>query len=78
MIDVTVGLALENALKDALDANCEVFLLCPNEQTRQQLERFHVLDLVPSNNSYSYRYEALEAALKYIENDENPIGIEAT
>lgn len=29
MIDVTVGLALENAIKDALDANCAVYLLCP-------------------------------------------------
>ncbi len=38
MIDVTVGLALENAIKDAQDTHCEVFLLCPNKQTRQQLE----------------------------------------
>jgi SulP family sulfate permease len=72
MIDVTVGLALENALKDALDAKCEVFLLCPNERTRQQLERFHVLDLVPCNNTYSLRHEALEAALMYIEKHEKP------
>jgi SulP family sulfate permease len=70
MIDVTVGLALENAIKDALDAKCEVFLLCPNEQTRQQLERFHVIDLIPNSNTYLFRYEALEAALKYIESNE--------
>ena len=38
MIDVTVGLALENAIKDALDAECEVYLLCPNQRTREQLE----------------------------------------
>ncbi|MFW9287515.1 STAS domain-containing protein, partial [Glaesserella parasuis] len=30
MIDMTVGLALENAIKDALDVNCQVFLLCPH------------------------------------------------
>ncbi len=76
MIDVTVGLALENAVKDALDARCEVFLLCPNKQTYQQLERFNVLNLVPSGNTYSFRYEALQAALKYVENNDQPIGMQ--
>ncbi len=71
MIDVTVGLALENALKDALDAQCQVFLLCPNEKTRQELERFHIVDLVPVDHTYSQRYDALTAALTYIENDKN-------
>lgn len=65
MIDVTVGLALENAIKDALDANCQVYLLCPNEQTRQQLDKFHVIDLVPEGNTYKFRYEALKAAVKH-------------
>ncbi|MBW3694153.1 SulP family inorganic anion transporter [Vibrio sp. T187] len=78
MIDVTVGLALENAIKDALDANCEVYLLCPNENTRQQLEKFHVIDLVPESNTYRFRYEALNAAKSYVERDEHqfePIGL---
>lgn len=70
MIDVTVGLALENAVKDALDAKCKVLLLCPNQQTHQQLKKCDVLDLVPNNNTYSCRYEALQAALKYVENKE--------
>ncbi|WP_171308167.1 SulP family inorganic anion transporter [Vibrio splendidus] len=71
MIDVTVGLALENAIKDALDAQCEVYLLCPNENTRQQLEKFHVLDLVPESNTYRFRYEALTAATSYVDRDEH-------
>ncbi|WP_394247648.1 SulP family inorganic anion transporter [Vibrio profundi] len=71
MIDVTVGLALENAIKDALDAECEVYLLCPNENTRQQLEKFHVIDLVPESNVYRFRYEALNAAKSYVERDEH-------
>lgn len=71
MIDVTVGLALENAIKDALDANCQVYLLCPNENTRQQLEKFHVVDLVPSDNVYKFRYEALKAAIKHVDSDEH-------
>ena len=66
MIDVTVGLALENAINDALDASCAVYLLCPNKQIWQQLEKFHILDLVPAENIYSFRYEALQAAIKQV------------
>nr|WP_216835381.1 SulP family inorganic anion transporter [Vibrio aestuarianus] len=66
MIDVTVGLALENAIRDALDAKCAVYLLCPNIQTKQQLEKFHILDLVPSEQTYSFRYEALNAAVSHV------------
>jgi len=71
MIDVTVGLALENAIKDALEAHCQVYLLCPNEGTRQQLEKFHVIDLIPEGNMYKFRYEALKAALKHVDSDEH-------
>ncbi|WP_025542393.1 SulP family inorganic anion transporter [Vibrio parahaemolyticus] len=69
MLDVTVGLALENAIKDALDARCEVYLLCPNQRTREQLEKFHVIGLVPDNNMYQFRYEALNAAVAHVESD---------
>ncbi|EMI7297512.1 SulP family inorganic anion transporter [Vibrio parahaemolyticus] len=69
MLDVTVGLALENAIKDALDARCEVYLLCPNQRTREQLEKFHVIDLVPDNNMYQFRYEALNAAVAHVQSD---------
>lgn len=70
MLDVTVGLALENAIKDALDARCEVYLLCPNQRTREQLEKFHVIDLVPDNKMYQFRYEALNAAVAHVESDQ--------
>ncbi len=70
MLDVTVGLALENAIKDALDARCEVYLLCPNQRTREQLDKFHVIDLVPDNNMYQFRYEALNAAVAHVESDQ--------
>lgn len=67
MIDVTVGLALENAIKDARDANCEVLLLSPHEQTSEQLEKLNIIDLIPSNNNYTSRKLALQAALNYVE-----------
>ncbi|EGQ9417129.1 SulP family inorganic anion transporter [Vibrio cholerae] len=66
MIDVTVGLALENAIRNALEVNCEVYLLCPNEKTRSELEKFHVIDLVPEQNMFTFRYEALNAAVKQV------------
>ncbi len=71
MIDVTVGLALENAIKDAQEAQCDVYLLCPNERVREQLEKFHVLDLVPDENTFRFRYEALNAAVNKVEQDEH-------
>ncbi|ELU4010161.1 SulP family inorganic anion transporter [Vibrio vulnificus] len=71
MIDVTVGLALENAIKDAQEAQCDVYLLCPNERVREQLEKFHVLDLVSDENTFKFRYEALNAAVNKVEQDEH-------
>ena len=68
MFDVTVGLALENAIKDAQDANCEVLLLCPNQETREQLEKFHVLNLINSQHHYNEREQALRAALEHVNN----------
>ncbi|ABM03805.1 sulphate transporter [Psychromonas ingrahamii 37] len=66
MIDVTVGLALENAVKDAQDSNCEVLLLCPNRGTREQLKKFHILDLIANANNYTHREQALQAALNHV------------
>lgn len=63
MIDVTVGLALENAIKDAQDAQCDVLLLCPNSKTRQQLEKFSVIDLISEDDDFVDREGALQAAL---------------
>ncbi len=69
-IDVTVGLAIENAIKDARDAGCEVYLLCPNEQTKEQLDKLHVIDLVSLENVYSFRYEALQRAVRDVNDPE--------
>ncbi|USD64842.1 SulP family inorganic anion transporter [Vibrio sp. SCSIO 43136] len=66
MLDVTVGLALENAIKDATEANVEVFLLCPNMQTRNQLEKFHVLELIDEAHTFEFRSHALKAAVKAV------------
>ncbi|OOF26118.1 sodium-independent anion transporter [Salinivibrio proteolyticus] len=67
MIDMTVGLALENAIKDALDVNCQVFLLCPHQKTRDQLERLHVKNWLTDDHTFDSRYDALRAAHKVTE-----------
>lgn len=67
MIDDTVGLALENAISDAQDAECEVFLLCPNSATRHQLKHFEILEMVASKNVYLERSAALYAALQILD-----------
>jgi SulP family sulfate permease len=66
MIDVTVGLALENAVRDALYANCEVLLVCPNTETRQPLEKFHVLTLISKKNNHLNREQALQTSFTHI------------
>lgn len=66
MIDVTVGLALENAIKDALDAHCEVLLLCPHLDTRKRLQKLNVLSLINSNNHCTSREQALKLALSHV------------
>jgi SulP family sulfate permease len=66
MFDVTVGLALENAIKDAHDVDCDVFLLCPNKETHDLLENFNILELIPKEKEFATRGLALQAAIKQI------------
>ncbi|WP_105168109.1 SulP family inorganic anion transporter [Pseudoalteromonas sp. T1lg23B] len=63
MLDVTVSLALENAIIDALDAHCEVFIYSPNPQTSEQLHRFNINERLGGNAFCRSREEALNCAL---------------
>ncbi|UQN45256.1 SulP family inorganic anion transporter [Agarivorans sp. B2Z047] len=67
MIDVTVALALENAMRDALDAGCEVFLYSPNEQTMHQLEKIQIRDWIDEDHIVDSRTEALEKGLAVVQ-----------
>nr|WP_152795108.1 MULTISPECIES: SulP family inorganic anion transporter [unclassified Salinivibrio] len=67
MLDMTVGLALENAIKDAREAECTVFLLCPHDETREQLQRLHIGDWVRDAHIFTTRKPALEAANRLVE-----------
>ena len=41
-----------------------------HDKTREQLEKFHVTDLVPDENTFKFRYEALKSAIRYVSPDE--------
>lgn len=63
MLDVTVSLALENAMTDALDANCKVFIYSPNDDTSEQLHRFQINEKLGESAFCNSRIDALERAL---------------
>ncbi|WP_394171310.1 SulP family inorganic anion transporter [Saccharospirillum alexandrii] len=62
LVDATVSLAIENALKDALDAGKEVFIVRPAQETSRFLEGVGLFDMVPAHHVCSSRLEALRLA----------------
>ncbi|KJZ07877.1 Bicarbonate transporter BicA [Marinomonas sp. S3726] len=62
MMDLTVGLALENAIKDAVESGCKVFIFCPNGQAIDRLEKLNIPALLPEDAFVDSRKEALEKA----------------
>ncbi len=69
MIDLTVGLALENAIKDAIDAKCYVYIYCPNGQAIDRLQKLRVPQLLPDDAFVDSRKEALEKALEKVKSE---------
>lgn len=64
MMDLTIGLALENAIKDAIEANCAVYIFSPNGQTTERLEKLGVSNRLPHNAFCDSRKSALQQAVK--------------
>ncbi len=63
LIDDTISLVIENAIKDAVDAGCEVFIVSPAEQPRRQLSRLEIFALIPPDHLMHDRAEALRRAV---------------
>ncbi|PCK31894.1 sodium-independent anion transporter [Pseudoalteromonas piscicida] len=63
MIDVTVGLAIENAITDALDANCSVFIYSPNWETTDKLKRLNIHERLGDGAFCDSREIALSQAI---------------
>lgn len=68
MMDLTISLALENAIKDALDVNCDVYIFSPNGQTTERLEKLGVLSRLPHDAFCDSRQSALTLAVNNLPN----------
>ncbi|QUX91922.1 sodium-independent anion transporter [Marinomonas sp. A3A] len=68
MMDLTIGLALENAIKDAIEAGCAVYIFSPNGQTTERLEKLGVLSRLPHNAFCDSRKSALIQAVASLTN----------
>ncbi|ALU41661.1 SulP family inorganic anion transporter [Pseudoalteromonas rubra] len=69
MLDVTVSLAIENAISDALDANCQVFIYSPNKDTSEQLQKFDIRSKLGDHAFCKSREQALTRALEAMQSD---------
>ena len=65
LLDVTSSLALENAIKEAVEKERQVFLVGVNGQTEEILEKMGVMDKIPGKNFVSDRTKALQKAVAY-------------
>ncbi len=63
-LGVTASLALENAIREAVEKGRQVFLVGVAGQTRQRLDKLKVLRLIPPQNLHTDRSEALKQAVE--------------
>ncbi|MCG7560934.1 SulP family inorganic anion transporter [Pseudoalteromonas sp. McH1-42] len=69
MLDVTVSLAIENAISDALDADCQVFIYSPNKDTSEQLQKFDIRSKLGDHAFCKSREQALTRALEAMQSN---------
>ncbi|KID57234.1 Bicarbonate transporter BicA [Pseudoalteromonas luteoviolacea] len=64
MLDVTVSLAIENAITDAIDANVQVFIYSPNQETSEKLNKINIREKLGTDAFCHSREAALHKALE--------------
>ncbi|MEO0374753.1 MAG: SulP family inorganic anion transporter, partial [Cyanobacteria bacterium P01_A01_bin.17] len=77
---VTSSLALENAVKEAAESDRSVYIVGAAGQTKRRLEKMKVFSLIPPQNLYMDRTEALKAAASatFVPSDRPASGLDAT
>ena len=65
-VGVTSSLALENAIKDAVDKGRHVFIVGATGKTKQRLQKLGILDMLPPSNILMDRVEALRQGVKLV------------
>lgn len=71
LLDVTVTLAIENAIKDTIDTGRQVLVVLPPVQSKDQLDRSDIAKLLPDNHLLDNRTEARRRAVALIETGGN-------
>ena len=66
MLGVTACLAIENAIKDAVEKGRHVFIVGAKGKIKERLERFKIVDMLPPHHLMLVRLEALQQALTLI------------
>ncbi|ERN42831.1 sulfate permease [Rubidibacter lacunae KORDI 51-2] len=65
-LGVTASLALENAIKEAVEKDRQVFITVTSGQTKRRLEKLDVFNSVPLDRVFDNRAEALETAFQIL------------
>ena len=63
---MTASLALENAIKEAVEVGRSVYLVVLPGATRKRLEKLKLLALLPENHVSANRYEVLLNAVNQL------------
>ncbi|HBW57904.1 MAG TPA: sodium-independent anion transporter [Oscillatoriales bacterium UBA8482] len=66
MLGVTACLAIENAIKDAVEKGRHVFIVGAKGKIKERLQRFKIVDMMPPHHLILVRKEALQQALTLI------------
>ena len=68
-LGVTAAIALENAVKDAIEVGRQVFLVGASGSTENRLQKLKLTDRLPTENITSDRITALRLAVAAIPAD---------
>jgi len=71
LLGVTSSLAIENAIKDAVDKGREVFIVGAAGKILKRLQKFGILELIPPQNLITQRVEALRHAVTLLNANTN-------
>lgn len=67
LLGVTSSLALENAIAEASDRGCQIYIVGAKGKVKERLENLGVNRFVPAENMSMSRQEALEAASNWLD-----------
>lgn len=66
MMGVTASLAIENAIKDAVDQNRQVLIVGAAGKVKRRLEKFGIMDFIRADQFLGDRTEALRQAVDFV------------